>query len=45
MFGTTIIFNTKVTVIEIKHYQLKNVLIKLDHIINNPKNLTRGKFN
>ena len=29
--------NTKVTVIEIKHYQLKNILIKL-YIINSLKN-------
>ena len=28
----TTILNMKVTVIEIKHYQLKNILIKLDHI-------------
>ena len=27
----------KAAVIEIKHYQLKNILIKLDHIINNSK--------
>ena len=32
-FGVTVILNTKVTVIEIKHYQLKNILIKLDHIL------------
>ena len=32
MFGVTVILNMKVTVIEIKHYQLKNILIKLDHI-------------
>ena len=31
-FGVTIILNTKVVVIEIKHYQLKNILIKLHHI-------------
>ena len=29
-FTTTIILNIKVTVIE-KHYQLKNILIKLDY--------------
>ena len=28
----TIILKTKVTVIEVKHYQSKNILIKLDHI-------------
>ena len=27
-----IILNTKVTVIEIKHYQLKNILRRLGHI-------------
>ena len=27
-----IIFNTKATVIYIKHYQLKNIFIKLGHI-------------
>ena len=32
MIGVTIISNTKVKMIEIKHYQLKNNLIKLDHI-------------
>ena len=32
MFGVTIILNKKVTVIEIKHYQLKIILIKSDHI-------------
>ena len=32
IFGVTIILNTKVKVAEIKHDQLKNVLIKLDHI-------------
>ena len=31
-FGVTIILNTKLTVIEIKHCHLKNILIKLDHI-------------
>ena len=30
-FGVTVILNTKVMVIEIKHYQLKNILIKSDH--------------
>ena len=30
--GVIIILNVKVTVIEIKHYQLKNILIKLVHI-------------
>ena len=29
-FGVVIILNMKVTVTEIKHYQLKNILIKLD---------------
>ena len=32
IFQVTIILNTKVTVIEIKRYQLKDILIKLDHI-------------
>ena len=32
IFGVTIIFNAKVTLIEIKQYHLKNVLIKLHHI-------------
>ena len=32
MFGVAIILNMKVTVIEIKHYQLNNILIKLDYI-------------
>ena len=31
--GLIFILNTKVTVIEIKHYQLKNISIKLDHIL------------
>ena len=31
IFGVIIITNLKVTVIEIKHYQLKSILIKLDH--------------
>ena len=31
-FWSKIILNTKVTVIQIKYYQLKNILIKLDHI-------------
>ena len=31
-FWSKIILNTKVMVIEIKYYQLKNILIKLDHI-------------
>ena len=30
-FGVTMTLNMKVTVLEIKHYQLKNILIKLDH--------------
>ena len=30
IFGVTIILNMKVTVIEIKHYQLKNILIELE---------------
>ena len=29
MFGVTVVLNTKVTVIVIKLYQLKNILIKL----------------
>ena len=41
MFGVTIILNMKVTVIEIKYYQLENILIKLGpylrDIINNVK--------
>ena len=32
MFEVTIILNTKVMVIEIKYYQLQNILITLDHI-------------
>ena len=32
MFEVKIILNIKVEVIEIKHYQLKNILMKLDHI-------------
>ena len=31
-FVVTIILNVKVTVIGVKYYQLKNILIKLDHI-------------
>ena len=31
-FGVIIILNIKVTTIPVKHYQLKNILIKLDHI-------------
>ena len=30
-FGVIIILNAKVTVIETKHYQLKNILRKLNH--------------
>ena len=30
-FWSKIILNMKVTVIEIKHYQMKNILIKLEH--------------
>ena len=30
-FGVTITLNMKVTVIEIKHYQLEIILIKIDH--------------
>ena len=32
IFGITIILNMKVMLIETKHYQLKNILRKLDHI-------------
>ena len=32
-FWKTVIINMKVMVIEIKHYQLKNILIKLGHYI------------
>ena len=32
IFEVTIILNMKVKIIVIKHYQLKNILIKLDHI-------------
>ena len=32
MFGIAIILNTKVMVIKVTHYQLKNILMKLDHI-------------
>ena len=31
VFGLTVILNMKVTAIEIKYYQFKNILIKLDH--------------
>ena len=31
IFGVTIILNAKVMTIEIKHFQFKNILIKLDH--------------
>ena len=42
MFGVTVILNIKVRTIEIKHYQLKNILIRLTifkkyHIITNLK--------
>ena len=37
VFGMTIILNMKVAMMAIKHYQLKNTLIKLDYTINNPK--------
>ena len=32
IFRVAIILNMNVTLIEIKHYLLKNILIKLDHI-------------
>ena len=32
IFGVTIILNMKVMVMEIKHYQLKNILTKLHYI-------------
>ena len=32
VIGASIILNIKVTVIEIKHYPLNNILIKLDYI-------------
>ena len=32
IFGVTIILNVRATEIEINHYQLKNILTKLDHI-------------
>ena len=32
IFGVTIILNMKVTMIEMKHYQLKNILIEVCHI-------------
>ena len=32
MFQVTFILNVKVTVIETKHYQLKNILINSEHI-------------
>ena len=32
IFGVTIVLDVIVTTIEVKHYQLKNILIKLDHI-------------
>ena len=31
-FWSNNILNMKVTAIQIKHYQLKNILIKLDHL-------------
>ena len=37
MFGVKIILNLKVTVIKIKHYQLKNIFIKVEDIIKNLK--------
>ena len=49
IFGVIIILNMDVMMIEIKHCQLKNILIKLDHILKASqiilKNMTRGKFN
>ena len=47
MFEVPIILNMKVTVIKIKQYQLKNILIKLDHTIryhNNLKNTDSRKI-
>ena len=32
IFRVTVIMNMKVTTIETKHYQLKNIFIKLDHV-------------
>ena len=32
LFGVTIILNMKVEVREIKHYELKNILIEIEHI-------------
>ena len=32
LFGVTIILNMKVEVTEIKHYELKNILIEIEHI-------------
>ena len=45
MFEVTIILNTKVMVIEIKYYQLQNILITLDHIsfIDNEEYLMHSK--
>ena len=43
--GVTISLNTKVMVIETKHYQLKKILIKLDLTQTISKNPTCGKFN
>ena len=39
IFGVTVILNMKVTAIEIKHYQLRNILVRqyLKDIINNLK--------
>ena len=49
MFAVAIILNMTIKVIEIKHYQLNNILIKLDYIQKASwitlKNWTRGKFN
>ena len=45
MFRVTVMLNMNVTVTEIKHYQLKNILITLKGTINNLKKMTHGKCN
>ena len=45
VFGMTIILNMKVAMMAIKHYQLNNILIKLDYTINDPKKSDKWKSN
>ena len=44
VFGMTIILNVKEAMMAIKHYQLKNILIKLDYTMNNPKKSDKQKI-